>query len=70
MAGPDKGQDIFENIREDVKEMAKDGLGHPGSKQVITGAAAGALIGGLVLGTWPLGLIAGAGAMLFWRAKQ
>jgi len=70
MAGPDKGPDLFENISADVKDMAKEGLSHPGSKQVLTGAAVGAIAGGLILGTWPLGLIAGAAAMLYWRAKK
>ncbi len=34
MPEPGQGNDIFENIREDVKDMAKEGLGHPGSKPV------------------------------------
>ncbi|MBO9498479.1 MAG: hypothetical protein J7496_10645 [Novosphingobium sp.] len=70
MAGPDKGDDLIENITADVKDMAKEGFAHPGSKQVLTGAAVGALIGGVLpVVSWPLGLIAGAGFMLWQRNK-
>jgi hypothetical protein len=70
MAEPEKNGDLFGNIGADVKEMAKEGLNHPGSRQVITGAALGA-VAGMVLPvvTWPLGLIAGAGFMLWQRNK-
>lgn len=71
MKKPGENQDVFENIREDVKDMAKEGLGHPGSKQVLTGAAVGAVAGAILpIVSWPLGLIAGAGFMLYQRAKK
>jgi hypothetical protein len=70
MPGPDKGQDIFENIQQDVKDMAKTGISHPGSKQVLTGAAVGVVAGALLpVVTWPIGLIAGIGVMLWHRNK-
>ncbi|HEX7712227.1 MAG TPA: hypothetical protein VF418_14955 [Sphingomonadaceae bacterium] len=70
MPEPDEGGDLFENIGADVKEMAKEGFGHPGSKQVLTGAAVGAVAGAVLpVVTWPLGLIAGAAFMLWQRNK-
>lgn len=70
MTEPGKGQDLFENIGTDVKEMAKQGFDHPGSRQVLTGMAVGA-VAAMVLPvvTWPMGLIAGAGFMLWQRNK-
>ena len=71
MAGPDKGSDLIENITADVKEMGKEGLSHPGSKQVITGGLVGAAVGMVLpVVTWPLGLIAGAGFVLWHRIKK
>lgn len=71
MPDPDKGNELFENISADVKEMAKEGLGHPGSKQVITGGLVGAATAMVLpVVTWPLGLIAGVGFMLWHRNKK
>ncbi|WEK47114.1 MAG: hypothetical protein P0Y56_02175 [Candidatus Andeanibacterium colombiense] len=71
MSGPDKGDDLIDNITADVKDMAREGLGHPGSKQVITGGLVGAAAGMVLpVVTWPLGLIAGVGFMLWHRNKK
>jgi hypothetical protein len=71
MAGSDKGNDLFENISADVKDMAKEGFAHPVSKQVITGGLVGAAAAMVLpVVTWPLGLIAGAGFMLWHRNKK
>ena len=71
MTEPGKGNDLFENISSDVKEMAKEGLGHPGSKQVLTGAAVGVVAGAVLpIVSWPIGLVAGAVFMLWHRNKK
>ena len=51
--------------------MAKQGLAHPSTKPVLTGAAIGA-VAGLVLpiATLPLGLVAGAGYAFWTRIRR
>ena len=71
---PDPNKPIDSTILVDavteVKEMAKDGAAHPSTKPVLVGAAVGAVAGGLLpLVTWPLGLLAGAGFMLYKRIR-
>ena len=69
MNKPDR--DVFDNIREDVKDMAGEGFSHPGSKQVLTGAAVGAVAGAVLpIVSWPIGLVAGAAFMLYKRARK
>lgn len=65
-----KGDDLIEDLREEVVGMAKQGMHHPSTKPVLTGAAVGA-VAGLVLPvvSWPLGLAAGAGFMLYKRLR-
>jgi hypothetical protein len=71
MTGPVKGDDLIESITADVKEMGKEGLGHPGSKQVITGGLVGAVVGMVLpVVSWPIGLVAGAGFVLWHRNKK
>ena len=42
----------------------------PSTKPVLTGAAIGAIAGGVLpVVTWPLGLVAGAGFMLYKRLR-
>lgn len=72
MAKPEKPIDdkIFRDAIEEVKAMGKDGLAHPSSKPVIAGAAVGAIAAGILpVVTWPIGLIAGAGFMLYKRIR-
>ena len=72
MPDPEKPIDdtIFSDAVSEIKAMGKEGLSHPSSKPVIIGGAVGALAAGLVpvIG-WPIGLLAGAGFMLYKRIR-
>ena len=69
MAGSD--QDLLQDARDEVAGMIKDGMEHPSTRPVLTGAAIG-LVAGVVLPvvTWPVGALAGAGYMLYKRVKR
>ena len=71
MTEPFKGKDLYENARDEISGMAKQGMAHPSTKPVLTGAAVGA-VAGMVLPivSWPLGLVAGAGYMLYKRLRR
>ena len=76
MPDPDKQIDntILVDAVAEVKEMAKEGAAHPSTKPVLIGGAVGAIAGGvagtiLPIVSWPLGLIAGAGFMLYKRLR-
>lgn len=72
MPDPEKPIDskILVDAVDEVKAMAKDGLAHPSSKPVIVGGALGAVAAGILpVVTWPIGLIAGAGFMLYKRIR-
>jgi hypothetical protein len=72
MTDPEKPIDnrILADAAEEVKAMGKEGLAHPSSKPVLTGAAVGAVAAGLLpVVTWPVGLIAGAGFMIYKRVR-
>jgi hypothetical protein len=61
---------ILVDAVEEVKAMAKEGAAHPSTKPVVIGGALGALAAGLLpVVTWPIGLIAGAGFMLYKRIR-
>ena len=61
---------IFRDAIDEVKAMGKEGLAHPSAKPVIAGAAIGAVAAGILsVVTWPIGLIAGAGFMLYRRIR-
>jgi hypothetical protein len=61
---------IFRDAIDEVKAMGKDGLTHPSAKPVIAGAAIGAVAAGILpVVTWPIGLIVGAGFMLYKRIR-
>ena len=63
------GQDWVEDVK--ATGMAKEGMHHPSTKPVLTGAAVGAVAGAVLpLVSWPIGLIAGAGFMLYNRIKK
>ena len=67
------GDNLLEDAREEIVGMAKEGMAHPSTKPVLTGAAIGA-VAGVVAGTvlpvsWPIGLFAGAGFMLYKRLR-
>jgi hypothetical protein len=72
VSDPEKPIDsrILADAVEEIKEMGKEGLAHPSSKPVLAGAAVGAVAAGLLpIVTWPIGLIAGAGFMLYKRIR-
>lgn len=62
--------DLIPDAKEEVTGMLKKGMDHPSTKPVLTGAAIGAIVGGVLpVVTWPLGLAAGAGFMLYKRLR-
>ena len=62
--------DLVEDMREEIMGMAKEGMHHPSTKPVLIGAAVGAVAAGVLpVITWPIGLIAGAGFMLYKRVR-
>ncbi len=68
---PDGENDWVEDAKEELSGMAKDGMHHPSTKPVLTGAAVGALAGAILpVISLPLGLIAGAGFMFYKRIKK
>lgn len=70
MTDPNR-KDWVEELKTEVSGMAKDGMHHPSTKPVLTGAAIGAVVGLLVPPvSWPLGLAAGAGVALYNRIKK
>lgn len=70
MTEPGRDNDLIEDAREEIVGMAKQGMAHPSTKPVLTGAALGAVAGAVLpIVSWPLGLIAGAGFMLYKRLR-
>ena len=72
MPDPNKPIDnrILVDAVNEVKAMAKDGLSHPSSKPVIAGGAIGVVAAAILpVVTWPIGLVAGAGFMLYKRIR-
>ena len=64
------GGDLLADAGAEIKGMAKEGLQHPSTKPVLTGAAVGAVAGAVLpVVSWPLGLLAGAGFMLYKRLR-
>lgn len=72
MPEPEKPIDstILVDAVAEVKAMAKEGAAHPSTKPVLVGGAVGA-VAAMVLPvvTWPIGLVAGAGFMLYKRIR-
>ena len=70
MTDPNRGNDLIEDAREEIVGMAKQGMAHPSTKPVLTGAAVGAVVAGILpLVTWPAGLVVGAGYVLYKRLR-
>jgi hypothetical protein len=67
---PQQGDDLVADAIAEVKAMAKEGAHHPSTKPVLIGAGVGAVAAAIlpVVG-WPIGLIAGAGFMLYKRIR-
>ena len=67
---PNQGNDLIGAAREEIVGMAKQGMHHPSTKPVLTGAAVGAIAGAVLpIVSWPIGLLAGAGFMLYKRLR-
>ena len=65
-----KSGDLIADAGTEIKGMAKEGLHHPSTKPVLTGAAVGAVAGAVLpIVSWPIGLLAGAGFMLYKRLR-
>ena len=72
MSDPNKPIDsrILVDAVDEMKAMGKEGMDHPSTKPVIVGAAVGAIAAGILpVITWPIGLLAGAGFMLYKRIR-
>ena len=67
---PQRGEDLISDAAAEIKAMAKEGAHHPSTKPVLVGAGVGAVAGMLLpVVSWPIGLIAGAGFMLYKRLR-
>jgi hypothetical protein len=61
---------ILEDAKTEISGMAKQGMHHPSTKPVLTGAAVGVLAGLLLpVLTMPVGLVLGAGAVFYKRLR-
>ena len=64
-------QDWVEDVKTEVTGIAKEGLNHPSTAPVLTGAAIGAVAGFLLpVLSIPVGLLAGVGIALYQRIKK
>ena len=68
---PDPYQrDLLTDAKDEIVGMARQGMSHPSTKPVLTGAAVGAVAGVILpLVNLPIGLLAGAGFMLYKRLR-
>ena len=67
---PRRGDDLVSDALDEIKGMAREGAQHPSTKPVLVGGAVGAVAGALLpVVSWPIGLIAGAGFMLYKRLR-
>jgi hypothetical protein len=65
------GSDWTAEFKEEIAGMAKEGLNHPSTAPVLTGAAVGAVAGALLpVISWPVGLVVGIGFALYQRVKK
>ena len=64
------GDNLLSDAGAEIKGMAKEGLHHPSTKPVLIGAAVGAVAGAVLpVVSLPIGLLAGAGFMLYKRLR-
>ena len=65
-----RGDDLLSDAAAEIKGMAREGAAHPSTKPVLIGAGVGVVAAALLpVVTWPIGLIAGAGFMLYKRLR-
>jgi len=65
-----KRDDLISDAAAEIKAMAKEGAAHPSTKPVLVGAAVGAAAGWILpIVSLPVGLLAGAGFMLYKRLR-
>ena len=63
----ERPDDLLKQAKAQISGMARQGLAHPSTKPVLTGAAIGAVAGALLpVVSLPIGLVAGAG-IAFWN---
>ncbi|WAT18278.1 hypothetical protein OZN62_01500 [Aurantiacibacter sp. MUD11] len=61
---------ILKDAMEEAKAMGREGMAHPSTKPVLTGAAVGAVAGAVLpVISLPVGLAAGAAFMLYKRIR-
>lgn len=71
MTEPNRPQDWIEDVKTEVSDMAREGINHPSTKPVLTGAAIGVVAGAVLpVISWPIGLLAGAGFALYQRIRK
>ena len=70
---PDRGgggSNLLGDAGAEIKGMAREGLHHPSTKPVLIGAAVGAVAGAVLpVVSIPIGLLVGAGFMLYKRLR-
>ncbi len=65
-----RNDDLIQQAKEELSGMAKEGMHHPSTKPVLTGAAVGAVAAAILpVVTWPIGLAVGAGYMFYKRLR-
>ena len=68
---PGEHQDWVEDAKTELSGMVMQGMNHPSTAPVLTGAAVGAVAGWLIpFVSWPIGLAAGAEFALYQRVKK
>ena len=70
MNDPRAEGDLMTDAKDELVGMAKQGMHHPSTKPVLTGAAVGAVAGAVLpLLSLPVGAVLGAGFMLYKRLR-
>jgi hypothetical protein len=68
---PRQTPDWVEDAKAEISGMAKEGVNHPSTAPVLTGAVIGAVAGAVLpVISWPLGLAIGAGFAFYQRIRK